>query len=289
MNRAAVTTMLDDYATLALDVWVSGTRHRRPRRRCGQPSRSTRTCSPASGNTAVKGITRSGATSWARPGDGTGLSHGRAERPAMTGSRGCVSGSGGGDTTGAERARESHRTLDEPRASISLAWTASTDNVGVTGYQIPARARRQWWHLRANRHLDDQLLRQHGSHGEHRRSVTRVRAVDAAGNVGGVEHGHRGDAGGRRKRSQPPTAPKPAAPSTTTTLGVAHVDCIDGQRGVTGYQICVRRARAAARSHRSRRRRPLPTSTRVSRQTPRIATRCEPLTRPALFRRCRIR
>jgi hypothetical protein len=97
MNRAAVTSMLDDYATLGLDVLL-GTRHRRSRRRCGSAREVPGRFPGFWEHSAIKGITL-WATSWARPGamararDTAGV-----ERPAMTWLKGYVSGSSGGDT-----------------------------------------------------------------------------------------------------------------------------------------------------------------------------------------------
>ena len=136
MNRAAVTTMLNDYATLALDVYVSELDIVGPGGDAGQLAKYQDVFPGFWEHSAVKGVTLWGYIVGQTWRDGTGLvTTAGVERPAMTWLKGYVSGSGGGDT----QAPSVPAGLTAPSttsSSISLAWTPSTDNVGVTGYQI---------------------------------------------------------------------------------------------------------------------------------------------------------
>ena len=78
------------------------------------------------------------------------------------------------------RAHSADRRWPRPGTQVNLAWTASTDNVGVTGYQILRCTGSTCTTFRS--HLDRYELQQHGL----APSTTyrfRVRAVDGAGNV----------------------------------------------------------------------------------------------------------
>ncbi|HYJ41438.1 MAG TPA: endo-1,4-beta-xylanase [Steroidobacteraceae bacterium] len=238
MNRAAVTTMLNDYATLALDVWVSELDIVGPGGDSGQLAKYQDVFPGFWEHSAVKGITLWGYIVGQTWRDGTGLvTTGGVERPAMTWLKGYVSGSGGGDT----QAPSVPANLTAPSTtstSISLAWTASTDNVGVTGYQIlraPGASGGTFAQIATsttNSYVNTGLTA----------STTfryQVRAVDAAGNASAVSNtvtaatqpGGGGDV-------TPPTAPTNlTAPSTTTTsVSLAWTASTDNV-GVTGYQI----------------------------------------------------
>src|SRR5688572_14178766 len=217
MNRAAVTTMLNDYATLALDVWVSELDIVGPGGDSGQLAKYQDVFPGFWEHSAVKGITLWGYIVGQTWRDGTGLvTTGGVERPAMTWLKGYVSGSGGGDT----QAPSVPANLTAPSttaSSISLAWTASTDNVGVTGYQIlraPGASGGTFTQIAtstSNSYVNTGLAA----------STTfryQVRAVDAAGNASAVSNTVTAATQSGGGDVQAPTAPTNlAAPSTTTT------------------------------------------------------------------------
>jgi len=87
---------------------------------------------------------------------------------------------------------------------INLAWTASTDNVGVTGYQWTA-ARRGLHHLRADRNLERHKLQRHRARGRNHVSLPGARHRRGGQRQRQLEHRHRYDPG--RPDTTPPTAP----------------------------------------------------------------------------------
>jgi chitodextrinase len=161
---------------------------------------------------------------------------GGVERPAMTWLKGYVSGSTGGDT----QAPSVPANLTAPSttaSSISLAWTASTDNVGVTGYQIlraPGASGGTFAQIATsttNSYVNTGLTA----------STTfryQVRAVDAAGNASAVSNTVTAatQAGGGGDVT-PPTAPTNLAATTTTTSASLTWTASTDNVGVTGYQI----------------------------------------------------
>ena len=304
MNRAAVTTMLNDYATLALDVWVSELDIIGRRQRCGSarevpgrvpgllgtqlPSRASRSGATSSGQTWREGtglVTTGGqerpahdvaqglrqrfgrrryaGAEHARGSHGTfddqefdlaGVDRVDGQRgrdglsdPARAGASGgtfaqiatsttnsyvntgltasttfryqvravdaagnasavsntvtaTTQAGGGGDTQAADRAGEPDGAVDDDDSSMSLAWTASTDNVGVTGYQIlraPGASGGTFTQIATsttNSYVNTGLT-------ANTTFRYQVRATDAAGNrVGGVEYGDRDDADRRHRR-----------------------------------------------------------------------------------------
>jgi endo-1,4-beta-xylanase len=136
---------------------------------------------------SVKGITLWGYIVGQTWRDGTGLiSSGGVERPALTWMKGFVAGSGTPDTA-PPSAPSGLLAPSTTSSSISLAWTASTDNVGVTGYQI----------LRAPgasggsfAQVGTSTTASFTSSGLAAGTIYRfqVRAVDAAGNVSAVSN-----------------------------------------------------------------------------------------------------
>ena len=212
------------------------------------------------------------------------------ERPAMTWLKGYVSGSGGGDTQAPSAPARSHRAVDD--REFHLAGVDRVDGQrGCDGLPDPARARREWRHVRADRHLDDQLR---SSTRVSRRAPTfryQVRAVDAAGNASAVSNTVTAATQAGGGDTQAPSVRRESGGAVDDDdFGVARVDRIDGQRGRDGLSDPARAGRKRRHVHRrSQRRRPLATSTQVSRRTPPTATRCEPPTRPETCRRCRTR
>ena len=238
MNRAAVTTMLNDYATLALDVWVSELDIVGPGGDAGQLAKYQDVFPGFWEHSAVKGITLWGYIVGQTWRDGTGLvTTGGVERPAMTWLKGYVSGSGGGDT----QAPSVPANLTAPSTtstSISLAWTASTDNVGVTGYQIlraPGASGGTFAQIATsttNSYVNTGLTA----------STTfryQVRAVDAAGNASAVSNTVTAatQAGGGGDTQAPTVPANLTAPSTTTTSVSLTWTASTDNVGVTGYQI----------------------------------------------------
>ncbi len=94
-----------------------------------------------------------------------------------------AAGSGSADTT-PPSAPASLTATAASSTQINLAWSASTDNVGVTGYLDRALPGHRLFKLRADRHLGHGHLQRHRPHRRHRYSY-RVRATDAAGNLSG--------------------------------------------------------------------------------------------------------
>ena len=237
MNRAAVTSMLDDYATLGLDVFASELDIVGPGGDAGQLAKYQDVFPGFWEHSAVKGITLWGYIVGQTWRDGTGLvTTGGVERPAMTWLKGYVSGSGGGDT----QAPSVPANLTAPSttaSSISLAWTASTDNVGVTGYQIlraPGASGGTFAQIATsttNSYVNTGLAA----------STTfryQVRAVDAAGNASAVSNTVTAATQAGGGDAQAPSVPANlTAPSTTTTsVSLAWTASTDNV-GVTGYQI----------------------------------------------------
>jgi endo-1,4-beta-xylanase len=136
MTGSAVTAMLNDYATLGLDVYVSELDIIGNGSDAGQLAKYQDVFPALWNHASVKGITLWGYIVGQTWRDGTGLvTTGGQERPAMTWLKGFVAGGAGGDI----QVPSTPSNLAAPStasSSISLTWTASTDNVGVTGYQV---------------------------------------------------------------------------------------------------------------------------------------------------------
>jgi endo-1,4-beta-xylanase len=237
MNRAAVTTMLNDYATLALDVWVSELDIIGPGGDAGQLAKYQDVFPGFWEHSSVKGITLWGYIVGQTWRDGTGLvTTGGVERPAMTWLKGYVAGTGGGDTQ-APSVPAGLAATATTSSSISLAWTASTDNVGVTGYQIlraPGASGGSFTQIATsttNSYVNTGLTA----------STTfryQVRAVDAAGNASAVSNTVTATTQAGGGDMQAPTVPANlTAPSTTAaSVSLAWTASTDNV-AVTGYQI----------------------------------------------------
>ena len=290
MNRAAVTTMLNDYATLGLDVYVSELDIIANNTEAGQLAKYQDVFPGFWEHPSVKGVTLWGyivGQTWV---DGSGIVNSNGtDRQAMTWLKGYVAGTGGGDT----QPPSTPAGLVSPSqtsTSISLSWTPSTDNVGVTGYQV----------LRAPgtsggtfTQVGTSTTNSFNNSGLTASTTFRyqVRATDAAGNVSAVSNTVTATTQGGGGDTQPPTAPTNlAAPSTTSSSVSLTWSASTDNVGVTGLPDPARAGRERrnvrtgghfddALLHRT------PGSPRA----PRSATRCAPLTRPAMSRRCRTR
>jgi endo-1,4-beta-xylanase len=238
MNRAAVTTMLNDYATLGLDVWVSELDIVGPGGDAGQLAKYQDVFPGFWEHSVVKGITLWGYIVGQTWREGTGLvTTGGQERPALTWLKGYVSGSTGGDT----QAPSVPANLTAPAttaSSISLAWTASTDNVAVTGYQIlraPGASGGTFAQIAtasSNSFVNTGLT-------ANTTFRYQVRATDAAGNVSAVSNAVTAttQTGGGGDTQAPSVPANLAAPSTTTSsISLAWTASTDNV-AVTGYQI----------------------------------------------------
>ena len=136
MNRAAVTTMLNDYATLALDVYVSELDIVANNTEAGQLAKYQDVFPGFWEHSSVKGVTLWGYIVGQTWRDGTGIVNSNGtERSAMVWLKSYVAGSGGPDTQ-PPTAPAGLVASSTTSSSISLAWSASTDNVGVASYQI---------------------------------------------------------------------------------------------------------------------------------------------------------
>jgi chitodextrinase len=229
--------MLNDYATLGLDVFVSELDIIGPGGDAGQLAKYQDVFPGFWEHSAVKGITLWGYIVGQTWRDGTGLvTTGGVERPAMTWLKGYVSGSTGGDT----QAPSVPANLAAPSttaSAVSLAWTASTDNVGVTGYQIlraPGASGGTFAQIgtsTTNSFADTGLAA----------STTfryQVRAVDAAGNASAVSNTVTAATQAGGGDVTPPSVPTnlTAASTTTTSVSLTWTASTDNV-GVTGYQI----------------------------------------------------
>jgi chitodextrinase len=169
--------------------------------------------------------------------DGTGIVNSNGtERQAMVWLKSYVAGTGGGDTQ-PPTAPSGLTVAGTTSSAIALAWTASTDNVGVTGYQI----------LRAPG-ASGGTFAQVGTSATTTFNNTglptgttfryQVRAVDAAGNTSAVSNTVTAMTLGGGGDTQPPTAPANLATTGTTASSIAlSWSASTDNVGVTGYQI----------------------------------------------------
>ena len=237
MNRAAVTSMLNDYATLGLDVYVSELDIIGDGTDAGQLAKYQDVFPGFWEHSVVKGMTLWGYVVGQTWRDGTGLvSSTGAERPAMAWLKSYIAGSGGADTQ-APTAPANLAAPSTTSSSISLSWSASTDNVGVTRYQI----------LRAPgtsggtfAQVGNSTTTSFTNTGLAASTTFRyqVRAVDAAGNTSAVSNTVTAATQGGGGDTQAPTAPSNlAAPSTTSSSISLSWSASTDNVGVTGYQI----------------------------------------------------
>lgn len=238
MNSSAVTAMLNDYATLALDVWVSELDIVAGGSDAAQLAKYQDVFPAFWNHSSVKGITLWGYIVGETWREGTGLvTTGGQERPAMVWLKGFVSGSGGGDTQ-APSVPVGLASTATTSSSISLSWTASTDNVGVTGYQVlraPGASGGTFSQVATsstNSFVNTGLA-------ANTTFRYQVRAVDAAGNASAVSNTvtvttQSGGGGDTQAPSVPANLVAPATTTSSISLGwSASTDNV----GVTGYQI----------------------------------------------------
>ncbi|MEV6983327.1 glycosyl hydrolase family 18 protein [Sphaerisporangium sp. NPDC051017] len=140
-----------------------------------------------------------------------------------------VSG-GGGDTT-APSVPGNLRSTGTSSSSVSLAWDASTDNVGVTGYNV-YRGGNLVTTVTGTSYTDSGLSANTAY------SYT-VRARDAAGNVSGVSNTlNVTTGGGGGGDTTPPSVPGNLRSTGTTSSSVSLAwDASTDNVGVTGYNV----------------------------------------------------
>jgi len=237
MNRAAVTSMLNDYATLGLDVYVSELDIIAGNTEAGQLAKYQDVFPGFWEHSVVKGVTLWGyivGSTWV---DGSGIVNANGtERQAMTWLKGYVAGTGGGDTQ-PPTAPSGLVSSGQTASSISLSWTASTDNVGVTGYQI-LRAPGTTGGTFAQVGTSTTTSFTNGSLTANTTFRYQVRAVDAAGNASAVSNTVTASTTGGGGDTSPPTAPSNLATTGTTSssISLSWTGSTDNV-GVTGYQI----------------------------------------------------
>jgi endo-1,4-beta-xylanase len=237
MTRSQVTTMLNDYATLGLDVYVSELDIIANNTEAGQLAKYQDVFPGFWEHSVVKGVTLWGYIVGQTWRDGTGIVNANGtERQAMTWLKGYVAGTGGLDTQ-APTAPTNLVASSTTASSVSLTWTASTDNVGVTGYQV----------LRAPG-ASGGTFAQVGTSTTPSFTNTgltasttyrfQVRAVDAAGNTSAVSNTVTAATQAGGGDTQAPTAPSNLASTGTTSSSVSlsWTGSTDNV-GVTGYQI----------------------------------------------------
>ena len=238
MNAAAMNTMLNDYATLSLDIYASELDIIAGGSDAAQLAKYQEIFPALWNHASVKGITLWGYIVGQTWRDGTGLvTTGGQERPAMVWLKGFVSGSGGGDTQ-APTVPAGLTSTATTSSSISLAWTASTDNVGVTAYQVwrapgvSGNTFVQVASVPANNYVNPGLT----ANTTYR---YQVRAVDAAGNMSAFSNTFTAttQTGGGGDVTPPSIPANLTAPSTTaSSISLAWTASTDNV-GVTGYQI----------------------------------------------------
>ena len=236
MNRAAVTTMLNDYATLALDVYVSELDIVANNTEAGQLAKYQDVFPGFWEHASVKGVTLWGYIVGQTWRDGTGIVNSNGtERQAMTWLKSYVAGTGGGDTQ-APTAPGGLTASSTTSSSVSLAWTASTDNVGVTGYQVlraPGASGGTFTQVATS------TTPSFTNSGLTASTTYRfqVRAVDAAGNTSAVSNTVTAMTQGGGGDTQAPTAPANLAATTTSSSASLTWSASTDNVGVTGYQV----------------------------------------------------
>ena len=140
-----------------------------------------------------------------------------------------VTGGGGGDTT-PPTTPGNLRSTGTTSSSVSLAWNASTDNVGVTGYNV-YRNGSLVTTVTGTTYTDSGLAA----------STTytyRVRARDAAGNLSGESNQISVTTGGGGGDTTPPTTPGNLRSTGTTSSSVSLAwNASTDNVGVTGYNV----------------------------------------------------
>jgi endo-1,4-beta-xylanase len=238
MNRAAVTTMLNDYATLNLPIWVSELDIVAGGSDAGQLAKYQDVFPGFWEHNRVVGVTLWGYIVGQTWRDGTGLVTDQGqERPAMTWLKGYVGGQPPGPDTQAPSVPAGLTVSGTTSTSISLTWTASTDNVGVTSYQIlraPGASGGSFAQVGTSTTTSF-------SNGGLAASTTfryQVRAVDAAGNASAVSTTVTATTQGGGGDTQAPTAPGNLRTTATTSSSISLAwNASTDNVGVTSYQI----------------------------------------------------
>jgi endo-1,4-beta-xylanase len=240
MTGAAVTTMLNDYATLALDVYVTELDIIAGNTDAGQLAKYQDVFPAFWNHASVKGITLWGYIVGQTWRDGTGLvTTAGVERPAMQWLKTFVAGTTGpGPDTQAPSVPSGLTAPSRTSSSISLAWTASTDNVGVTAYDV-LRAPGASGGTFAS--IGTATTNSFTNTGLAANTTFRyqVRARDAAGNVSAVSNTVTQTtlAATTPDTTVPSTPANLAAPTTTaSSISLTWTASTDNV-GVTGYQI----------------------------------------------------
>jgi endoglucanase len=139
------------------------------------------------------------------------------------------SGGGGGDTT-APSAPTNLSSPSHTSSSVSLTWSASTDNVGVTGYQV-FRGSTQVGTATTTSFTDTGLAASTAY------SYT-VKAVDAAANVSAASNAVSVTTSAASGDTTPPSAPANlASPSHTSSSVSLSWSASTDNVGVTGYNV----------------------------------------------------
>ena len=238
MNRAAVTTMLNDYATLALDVWVSELDIIGPGGDAGQLAKYQDVFPGFWEHSAVKGITLWGYIVGQVWREGTGLvTTGGAGASRDDVAQGLRLGNSRRRYAGAERARGSHGALDDQRVRSRsrgllrrTTWESRVIRSCARQARVAAPSRRSATST-TNSFVNTGLTA----------STTfryQVRAVDAAGNASAVSNTVTATTQAGGGDTQAPSVPANlTAPSTTaSSISLAWSASTDNV-GVTGYQI----------------------------------------------------
>jgi endo-1,4-beta-xylanase len=238
MTGSAVTSMLNDYATLGLDVWVSELDIVAGGSDSGQLAKYQDVFPAFWTHSSVKGITLWGYIVGQVWRDGTGLYNASTgvERPALTWLKGYVAGSGTPDTTAPST--PSGVTATTTSSSVSLTWTASTDNVGVTGYQVLRAAGASGGSFSQ---VGTSTTNSFTNTGLSASTTYRyqVRATDAAGNVSSVSSTVTAttQSGGTGDTTAPSAPSNLAVASTTSSSASLTWTASTDNVGVTGYQV----------------------------------------------------
>nr|AQQ75213.1 GH10 Xylanase FN3 FN3 CBM2 [uncultured bacterium]AWD75445.1 xylanase [uncultured bacterium] len=236
MNRAAVVSMLNDYATLGLDVYVSELDIVANNTEAGQAAKYQDVFPGFWEHSSVKGVTLWGYIVGQTWRDGTGIVNANGtERQAMVWLKQYVAGTGGSDTQ-PPTAPSGLVASGTTSSSVSLAWSASTDNVGVTGYQI-LRAPGASGGTFAQVGTSTSTSFTNTGLSANTTYRFQVRAVDAAGNVSAVSNTVTATTQGGGGDTTPPSAPGNLAGTTTSSSASLTWSASTDNVGVTGYQI----------------------------------------------------
>lgn len=238
MNRSAVTTMLNDYATMNLPIWVSELDIVAGGTDAGQLAKYQDVFPGFWEHSAVRGVTLWGYIVGQTWRDGTGLvTTGGQERPAMVWLRGYVGGGNPQPDTQPPSTPSGLTVSGSTTTSISLAWTASTDNVGVTGYQV-WRAPGASGGTFAQVGTSTTTTFSNGGLTAGQTFRYQVRAVDAAGNQSAFSSTVTGQTQTGGGDTQPPTVPGNFRITGTTANSISLAwNASTDNVGVTGYQI----------------------------------------------------